>query len=98
MVSYSRPPRPDLIAIGKPVTTVDTFGQAEPWIAYYFTATTRVAAFEASRTLGRRTLLTLRHEYRHTPHGGQGYRNQITSLSLSRSIDAKLGRLDPVRP
>lgn len=89
VVSYSRPPRPDLTALGKPITTVDTFEQAVPWIAYYFRASTRVTAFEVMRTWGHRTNLTLRHEFRHTRHKGQGYRNQITSLSLSRSIGAK---------
>lgn len=82
VVSYSRPPRPDLVAIGKPITFVDTFEQDVPWIAYYFAAETRSGALEATRTLGRATL-TLRQEYRHTLHAGPGYKNQLTSLRLA---------------
>ena len=79
VVSYSRPPRPDLVAIGKAISFVDTFEQSEPWIAYYFRAHTRSAALEFQRTLGRSALL-LRQEYRHTLHAGPGYHNHLTSL------------------
>lgn len=82
VVSYSRPPRPDLVAIGKPVTLVDTFEQAEPWIAYYFQAKTRSRALELQHSLGRSTL-TLRHDYRHTLHAGPGYKNRLTTLRFS---------------
>lgn len=53
VVSYSRPPRPDLEAIGKPITLVDSFEQGVPWIAYYFSARTRSGAVEVQRTFGR---------------------------------------------
>lgn len=79
VVSYSRPPRPDLVAIGKPITYVDTFEQDVPWILYYFRAYTRSEAVELQRTLGRSALL-LRQEYRHTLHAGPGYHNHLTSL------------------
>lgn len=79
VVSYSRPPRPDLEAIGKPITHVDTFEQDVPWIAYYFRARTRSGAVEVQRAFSR-TGVTLRHELRHTLHAGPGYRNQITTL------------------
>jgi hypothetical protein len=85
VVSYSRPPRPDLAAIGKPVTLVETFEQGVPWIAYYFRARTRSAAVEVQRTLGR-SVLTLRHEYRHTLHAGPGYENHLTSLRFTATF------------
>jgi len=85
VVSYSQPPRPDLEAIGKPITLVDTFEQDVPWIAYYFKARTRSGAVEVQRTLGR-SALTLRHEYRHTLHAGPGYKNHLTSLRFSTSF------------
>ena len=81
VVSYSRPPRPDLEAIGKPITLVDTFEQDVPWIAYYFPARTRSAALEVRRSFGRMSL-SLRHEYRDTLHAGPGYRNRRTELRL----------------
>lgn len=85
VVSYSQPPRPDLEAIGKPITLVGTFEQGVPWIAYYFRARTRSGAVELQRTF-LRSALTLRHEYRHTLHAGPGYENHLTSLRFSTSF------------
>jgi len=79
VISYSHPPRPDLVAIGKPVTLVGTFEQSEPWIAYYFRAHTRSGALELQRTFGR-AAVALRYEYRETTHNGPGYLNQLTTL------------------
>jgi len=79
VISYSAPPRDDLEAIGKPITYVDTFEQAVPWIAYYFTARTQSVALEGSYMMGR-AALTLRYEYRHTKHAGPGYKNHLTTL------------------
>ncbi len=85
VVSYSRPPRPDLEAIGKPITFVDTFEQDRPWIAYYFGARTLSRAIEVRRTLGRAAVM-LRHEHRHTLHAGPGYKNNLTSLRFSKQF------------
>lgn len=82
VVSYSRPPRPDLEALGKPITRVDTFGEPVPWIAYYFEARTTRAAVELQRRIGRATL-AWRHEHRLTEHAGPSYTNRITSLRLA---------------
>ena len=79
VVSYSRPPRLDLEAIGKPITFVDTFEQDVPWIAYYFPARTRSAAVELWCAIGNQSLV-LRHEYRHTLHAGPGYKNHVTTF------------------
>ncbi|MDQ5977060.1 MAG: hypothetical protein QG602_32 [Verrucomicrobiota bacterium] len=85
VVSYSRPPRADLEAIGKPITLVDTFEQGVPWIVYYFGARTRRGAVEVQRTLGR-SGVALRHELRYTLHVGPGYRNQLTMLRFVTSF------------
>lgn len=85
VVSYTRPPRPDLEALGKPITYVDTFEQDVPWIAYYFKARTRSAALESVWKLGPHSLL-LRYEQRQTLHTGPGYRNRVTTLRLSRNF------------
>jgi hypothetical protein len=82
VISYSRPPRADLEAIGKPITHVRTFERETPWIAYYFRARTRSAVVEVQRQLGRSSF-ALRHEYRHTLHAGPGYRNRLTGLRVS---------------
>ena len=85
VVSYSQPPRPELEAIGKPITTVDTFEQSVPWIAYYFQARTRGIAIEFRRAIGQQGLL-LRHEYRETLHAGPGYKNRVTTLRYSHTF------------
>jgi len=85
VVSYSQPPRPDLEAIGKPITTVDTFEQNTPWIAYYFKARTRGLAIELRRSIGQQGLL-LRHEYRDTLHAGPGYQNRVTTIRFSSAF------------
>lgn len=85
VVSYSRPPRPDLVALGKPISFVDTFEQATPWIAYYFAAETRSGSLELLRSFGR-SVVGLSYEYRHTLHAGPGYNNQRTALRYGRSF------------
>ena len=81
VVSYSVPPRPDLVQAGKPITLVDTFEQPERLLAYYFPGDTRLAALELIHERGGFGV-TLRHEQRRTSHAGPGYENRITSLSL----------------
>ncbi len=82
VISYSFPPREDLVKSGKPLTLVDTFKQGEPLIAYYFPAETRQFGLELRRTF-ERAGLALRHEVRRSFHAGPGYENAITSLRLS---------------
>jgi len=79
VVSYSRPPRPDLVALGKPITTVPTFEQEEPWLAYYFPATTRIFEVALHRAF-RRGSFSLGYAHRATTHAGPGYRNRITTV------------------
>lgn len=84
VVSYSAPPRPDLEAIGKPITYVETFEQGIPWIAYYFFAETDIGALTVARThADGRTSTALRVEERRTRHAGPGYRNRLLALSTS---------------
>ena len=85
VVSYSLPPRPDLEKIGKPLTFVNTFNQATPWLAYYFPAETRSGSLELQRAFGRSGLI-LRHEIRRTLHAGPGYDNRLTTLRFPRSF------------
>jgi hypothetical protein len=82
VVSYSRPPRPDLALLGKKLTYVDSFEQSEPWLVYYFRARTRSGALELERRLGRAAVI-LRYEARETLHAGPGYGNQRLTLRYS---------------
>lgn len=81
VLSYSFPPRKDLLLLGKPITFVDTFDQREPLIAYYFPAETRLAGIELRRDF-ERAGITFRHEIRKSFHAGPGYENTITSVRL----------------
>lgn len=83
-LSYSAPPRPDLVKLGKPITFVTTFDRAVPWIAYYFDARTDALEFEASRLIGRKLALVLSAEYRETAHGNVIYFNRVVSVALVR--------------
>jgi hypothetical protein len=85
VVSYSRPPRPDLELLGKKLTLVDTFEQAEPWLIYYFPARTRSAALELERDFDR-SAVVVRYEVRETLHAGPGYHNQRMTLRYRRTF------------
>lgn len=85
VVSYSRPPRPDLELLGKKLTFVDTFEQSEPWLVYYFPGKTRSGALELERIFDRASVV-LRYEVRETLHAGPGYRNQRMTLRYSRGF------------
>ncbi len=83
-LSYSAPPRPDLVKLGKPITFVTTFDRATPWIAYYFNAHTDTLEARASRSFGRNLALVLSAEYRETSHGNSRYFNRVGSATLVR--------------
>ncbi len=83
-LSYSAPPRPDLVKLGKPITFVTTFDRATPWIAYYFNAHTDTLEAQASRSFGRNLALVLSAEYRETSHGTSRYFNRVGSAALVR--------------
>ena len=84
VVSYTTPPRPDLVQAGKVLTLVDTFERDTPLLAYYFPADTRIASFDLTRSLGPATAAYLRFEYRETTHNALRYLNQRSSLGLIR--------------
>jgi hypothetical protein len=87
VLAYSSPPRPDLVASGKNLVFVDTFGRRSPLIAYYFPADTRSAELGASRFLGRNLTLSVNASWSRTTHGpGAFYLNRVGSLSLQRTF------------
>lgn len=84
VVSYTSPPRPDLVTAGKVLTLLDTFERAHPLLAYYFPAETISGAVELTRVLDPRTTAFLRFEYGDTTHNALRYLNQRTTLGLTR--------------
>ncbi|MDP1580132.1 MAG: hypothetical protein Q8M02_07630 [Candidatus Didemnitutus sp.] len=83
VVSYTTPPRPDLVQAGKSLTLVDTFRRDVPLLAYYFPANTPSAAWTLTRQLTTQTALFFHAEYRDTTHGALRYSNHRTGLGLA---------------
>lgn len=84
VVSYTSPPRPDLVQAGKVLTLVDTFERGAPLLAYYFPADTRSTSLELLRSLGPATSAYLRFEYRETTHKALRYSNQRSTVGVVR--------------
>ncbi len=84
VVSYTSPPRPDLVQAGKVLTLVDTFERGTPLLAYYFPADTRSGSLELSRTLGRTSSSFVRFEYQETTHKNLRYLNQRSTVGVVR--------------
>jgi hypothetical protein len=85
VVSYSRPPRPDLVEAGKVLTLVDTFRQGEPLLAYYFPARTRAFTLEAVWRLDARTVLRLEGLAAETRHKAVRYPNRRVTAGVERA-------------
>jgi len=86
VLAYSSPPRPDLIAQGKPLTLSATFDRAAPLVAYYFDARTVACELHTARSLGPRLALVLTAEIRDTTHGNASYQNRLASAGLVRAF------------
>ena len=84
VVSYTSPPRPDLVLAGKVLTLVDTFERGSQLLAYYFPADTQSASLELTRTLSPAASLFLRFEYRNSTHKALRYLNQRSMLGVVR--------------
>ncbi len=82
VVSYSRPPRPDLVQAGKKLVLVDTFRQGTPLLAYYFPAETTSVAGELAFDRTERRTWFARVEYRDTRDATQRYLNTSLAVGL----------------
>ncbi len=82
VISYTTPPRPDLVQAGKILTLVDTFERPTPLLAYYFPADTRSASIELVRLLDPATSAYLRIEYGETRHNALRYLNPRSTLGV----------------
>jgi len=84
VLSYATPPRPDLVALARIRSPVNTFGR--PMVAYSLDAHTLGGALALTRTLDDRTSLALAAEYRATGHAALRYVNRLVSVALSRQL------------
>jgi hypothetical protein len=84
VLSYATPPRPDLVALARVRTTVDTFGS--PRVAYSLSARTLGGSLAFTRSLGERSALTLRYEGRDTERSALRYVNHLVSTAISHQF------------
>jgi len=84
VLSYATPPRPDLVALARVRTTVNTFGT--PRVAYSLTARSLGGSVAFTRTLGEHTALTLGYDGRSTERGPLRYVNHLVSAGLARQF------------
>ncbi len=84
VVSYAMPPRPDLRAAARDLTTSSTFDR--PFIAYRLKAHTLDYSLALSPALDERTVLSLAVGLRTTARPGERYLNHLVSLALTRQF------------
>ena len=86
VLSYATPPRPDLLAAGKALTTVTTFDRNRPMVAYYFIARTVSGEAALSRALGDAAALNVAYEFRETEKGAIRYVNHLVTVGVTRQF------------
>jgi hypothetical protein len=86
VISYTTPPRTDLVQAGKVLTLLDTFDRGTPLLAYYFPADTTSGAIEVARMLNSVRAIFWRFEYRDTVHNNVRYRNQISTVGFRQGF------------
>jgi len=82
VISYARPPRPDLFALASDVEPMNTFGRP-PYNAYRLRAMTNSVFVSAGYTLNRYTSLQVAYEYRNTSHGLLEYENHLVEAKIA---------------
>lgn len=84
VLSYATPPRPDLVAIARVRTLVDTFGA--PRVAYSVSARTLGGSVGFIRDLDERSSLALGYEARTTERDSLRYVNHLVSAAYTRQF------------
>ena len=84
VISYATPPRPDLVALARVRTLVDTFGA--PRVAYSLSAWTLGGSLALTRQLDERSSLTLRYEWRDTERSPLRYVNHLVSTAFTHQF------------
>jgi hypothetical protein len=84
VLSYATPPRPDLVALARVRTLVDTFH--EPRIAYALAAHSIGGFIGVGRALDEQTAVLTGYEYRDTTRPPLRYVNHLVSVTLNRQF------------
>jgi hypothetical protein len=82
VISYARPPRPDLFALASEVEPVNSFG-SPPFNAYRLRGTTNAVLVSAGYTLNRYMSVQVAYEYRNTSHGPLEYENHLVEAKIA---------------
>jgi hypothetical protein len=84
VLSYGRPPRPDLVPLAPNRAAVTTFGPT--MVAYSIEARTVALKLALTRSLGESSALAFGYEWRDTRRSPLRYVNHLVSLSLARQF------------
>lgn len=84
VLSYARPPRPELVALSRDHDDNETF--RAPFIVYSISARTWSGAVNLTRTLDERTALTFGYEVRSSESGPLSYVNHLVSAAVTRQF------------
>lgn len=82
VISYARPPRPEIFALASEVELVNSFG-SPPYNAYRLRGTTNAVFVSAGYTLNRYISLQVAYEYRNTSHGPLEYENHLVEAKIA---------------
>ena len=82
VISYARPPRPDIVFLASEQDEVNSFGNPS-YTAYRLRAGTHAVSASASYTLSRNISVQVAYEFRDTTHGPLEYVNHL--------VEAKIG-------
>lgn len=82
VISYARPPRPDLVAIASERDIVDTFGFPN-YTAYKLHGITNSVSVSAAYTLKKYVSIVMSYEYRNTFHSSLEYEGHVFEAKLA---------------
>ena len=84
MLAYATPPRPDLLALARDRSDVDTFDR--PMMAYAIKAHTLGGSIALTRSLDEQSAVILRYGARTTSRGPLTYVNHLVSVAYTRQF------------
>ncbi len=84
VLAYATPPRPDLLALARDRSDVDTFDR--PMMAYAIKAHTLGSSIALTRSLDEQTAVILRYGARTTSRGPLTYVNHLVSVAYTRQF------------
>lgn len=82
VISYARPPRPDIVAIAAELKPIDTFGRPL-YTAYRLRGSTNAVSASLGYTLAKYLSVLVSYEFRHTASGPLEYENHVVEAKFA---------------